>query len=87
MAIKQSLKHARSALKIGSLNSWSRNERIQLERWSPLLYFIDGLSGWRTNDKRALVALIKAKVAKREKKYVTLMQKHKTFQESLERLT
>ncbi len=85
-AIKESLKYVRRALKIGSLKGWSQNERIQLERWSPLLYSIDGLSGWRQKDKRALVALIKAKAAKREKKYVALLQKHNAFQRSLERL-
>ncbi len=76
-------KYALSALGITGLSKWSNNERLQFERWSPLLVLIGDLPEWSNKDKNRLIEIIKAKAAKREKRFVALMQKHNRFREFL----
>jgi len=75
-----------SALEITDFGRWSKSDRLQFERLCPLLALIEDLSRWSKNEKKGLIVIIKSKGAKREKKYVALMQKHKKLQAALARL-
>jgi len=86
-ALMNSRKYLLSALEITGLNKWSDNERFQFERWCPLLALIRDLSDWSKRDKDRLTGIIKAKAAKREKRFIALMQRHEKFQKALTKLT
>jgi len=67
----------REALNLGDLKSWTSPERLQFERWSPLLAAIPDLPDWTMAEKQNLVRLIRSKAWKREKSYVDLLQRHR----------
>ena len=76
-ALTVSKRAVMNALNIGDLKSWTTSERLQFERWSPLLASIPDLSDWRTAEKQNLVRLVRSKAGKREKSYVGLLQRHR----------
>jgi hypothetical protein len=76
-ALAASKRAVRNALNIRDLRSWTTPERLQFERWSPLLASIPDLSDWRMAEKQNLVRLIRSKAGKREKSYVGLLQRHR----------
>jgi len=76
-ALAVSKRSVRNALNIGDLKSWTAPERLQFERWSPLLASIPDLSDWRAAEKQNLVRLVRSKAGKREKSYVGLLQRHR----------
>ncbi|UCE66029.1 MAG: hypothetical protein JSU85_14440 [Candidatus Zixiibacteriota bacterium] len=82
-ALRYAKKYALSSLGITGLSKWTDNERLQFERWSPLLVLIRDLREWSKNDKNLLIEIIRAKAAKREKRFVAIMQKHNRFREFL----
>jgi len=86
-ALTVSKRSVREALNIGDLKSWTVPERLQFERWSPLLASIPDLSDWRMAEKQNLVRLIRSKAGKREKSYVGLLQKNHRLLAALADLT
>jgi hypothetical protein len=86
-ALRSFGKYVLSALGVTDYGQWSVNERLQFERLCPLLALIGDLPEWRKGEKNRLIEIIKAKGARREKRFVSLMQKHKRFREALEILT
>jgi len=60
-AVRAALRRVARALGTGDADRWPDNERQALVAWAPLVARIPGLSRWPTADKRALVAVIRAK--------------------------
>ncbi len=58
------------------LKSWTAAERLQFERFAPLLTLIKDISSWNKNDRGDLIAVIRAKAATKEIEYVHRLQKH-----------
>lgn len=70
-------RNVRKALGNLVLSRWTRSERLQFERWCPLIGMIPDLSGWKQRDKRDLLRLIKSRGGLREREYVRRLQSHK----------
>jgi hypothetical protein len=65
------------------LGSWTAIEKIQFDRFAPLLTLIKDLPNWDTNDKADLISVIKAKAALRESEYILRLAQHKKFEKAL----
>jgi len=76
---------ARKALGI-RLSTLTHDERLMFDRWSPLLACIPGIARWPAADRRALVAVIRAKAGQRESDYVKLIDAHVRLRTALRRL-
>ena len=79
------IEDARKALGI-RLSTLTRDERLMFDRWSPLLACIPGIARWPAADRRALVAVIRAKAGQRESDYVKLIDAHVRLRTALRRL-
>jgi hypothetical protein len=69
---------ARVAQRLGvrSLRGWTRSERLWWRRWAPLLAAIPGLARWTPRERRALVAIVRAKGGRAESTYAHLFDAH-----------
>lgn len=74
-------------LGLRSFRGMSAGERLAWERWAPLVAVLPGLSRWSPADRRALVAVIRAKGGRRESEYVTRLDAHAPLRRSLVRLS
>jgi hypothetical protein len=72
-------------LNIRNTGSWSAGEREQLRRLAPVFGLIPELDRWSPGEKRALVAIIRAKAAPSERHYARLMARHSRLQAGLRR--
>ncbi len=63
--------------------SWTPGERLAFERWAPLVTVLPGLARWSPAQKRALLAVIRAKGSRRESDYVRLLDKHRRLRSAL----
>ena len=81
-AFEAMLQHAQAALGI-TYRDWTPLEKLQLERFSAILFLIKDLERWNDSEKNAMVDIIKAKSAKTEKGYIGLLQAHHRFKEAL----
>jgi hypothetical protein len=52
---------ARKLLAVRSHAGWSQGERLAWERWAPLVLILPGVRRWSSAQRRALVAVIRAK--------------------------
>jgi hypothetical protein len=66
--------------------SWSRGERLAWERWSPLVLVLPGVRRWSAAERRALVAVIRAKGGPRESEFVARFDGHRRLREAVRRL-
>jgi hypothetical protein len=66
-----------------ALRGWSAGERLAFERWAPLVTLLPGLAGWSAADRRALLAVIRAKGGPRESDYVRLLDRHRPLRRAL----
>jgi len=53
----------KQALGIGRLSGWTKSERLQFERWCPLLYSFRDLAEWSQKEKRGILTIIKSKAS------------------------
>ncbi len=65
------------------LKNWTAAERLQFERFAPLLTLIKDISSWNRNDKDDLIATIRAKAATKEIEYVHRLQRHHRLESAL----
>jgi len=65
-------------LQIKSMKNWSRTERKWFKRFCPVLTATNP-GQWSTGDRKALVALIRAKSAKSELGFARMLNKHRAF--------
>jgi hypothetical protein len=79
------LQHAQTALEI-TYRDWTPPEKLQLERFSAILYLIKDLARWNDSEKNAMIDIIKAKSAKTEKRYIGLLQAHHRLKDALAKI-
>jgi hypothetical protein len=66
-----------------SFAGWSRNEHIAWSRWAPLLLLAEGVEHWSPAERRAAVAVVRAKGGRRESDYVALFDRHRKLRAAL----
>jgi hypothetical protein len=76
-------REARQILGAGDLQGWSRHEKTAFERWAPLVLLVRDLDRWAPADRRALVAVIRAKGGRRESDYVQAFDGHARLRQAL----
>jgi hypothetical protein len=64
---------------------WSAEEQRGFGLFAPLLAQVDGLAGWRDDEKRALVDLVRARWAPLEREYVNRLRIHDRLRDALAR--
>jgi len=65
------------------LSGWSRGERLAFRRWAPLVSILPGVARWRPAEKRALLAVVKAKGGRRESDFVRLFDAHEKLRRAV----
>jgi hypothetical protein len=73
------------SLGVRNARSWSTDERLWLERLAPVLACLD-VARWTAAERRALVAVIRAKGGRRESDYVRLFDGHRRLRREMQRL-
>jgi len=90
-ASRACLAEARALLGLGgragsaALRPWTLGERQALQRWAPLVLLL-GVERWTAADRRALVAVIRAKGSLRESDFVTLFDRHRRLRAAITRM-
>ncbi len=69
-------REAAALLRGGPAAGWSAPERQAFERWAPLVLLLPGVARWSPAEKRALVAVIRAKGGRRETEFVHAFDAH-----------
>ncbi|MHC4844845.1 MAG: hypothetical protein ACYTCU_01650 [Planctomycetota bacterium] len=77
---------ARDLLGLRSLRGWDAGERLTLQRWAPLIAVLPGVSRWSAADKKALVAVVRAKGGRRESDFVRRFDAHKRLRRAVVKL-
>ena len=67
-------------------NGWTPSERLAFRRWAPLVSILPGVAGWTQAEKRALLAVIRAKGGRRESDFVRLFDAHRKLRKAVEAL-
>ena len=67
---------AAARLGAGPTSAWTRGERLAFGRWAPLVLLLPGLERWSAAERRALVAVIRAKGGRRESEFVRRFDAH-----------
>jgi hypothetical protein len=65
---------------------WTAPERLAFRRWAPLVSILPGVKGWRSSEKRALTAVIRAKGGRRESDFVRLFDAHRKLRRAVSAL-
>jgi hypothetical protein len=68
---------------VRSIAGWSAGERIAWKRWAPLLLLLEGVESWSPAERRAAVAVVRAKGGRRETEYVALFDRHRKLRSAL----
>lgn len=63
-------REAAELLGVRSVRSFSPGERLAWRRWGPLILILPGIKRWPKADQKALVAVVRAKGARRESDYL-----------------
>lgn len=66
-----------------SLETWKVSERWAFSNFALVLSLVPGLARWTHEEKRSLLAIIRAKAGPSETRYLRLLQKHPQLRESL----
>jgi hypothetical protein len=74
---------ARDLLGLRSLSGWSEGERLAFRRWAPLVAILPGLERWTAAEKRAVLAVIRAKGGRRESDFVRLFDAHRPLRRAV----
>ncbi len=77
---------AQELLNVHSYRRFSNAERLVWNWWAPLVMCIPNITRWRNTDKRALVALIRAKSNRSELKYLRHFNAHTRLRNALQQL-
>jgi len=86
-ATRTCAREAAELLGVPSLNGFAPGERIAWDRWAPLVRILPGVTRWSASDKRALVAVVRAKGGTRESDFVSLFDRHAPLRRAILRLT
>jgi hypothetical protein len=83
-----------SKMRRAATKALARTLRVNPKTWNPhaqwafgnfavVLALVPGVARWTPNDKRALIAVIRAKAGSDESKYLRLLQRHETLRDAL----
>ena len=67
---------AAARLGLGPARDWSAGERLAFARWAPLVLLLPGLARWSPAERRAALAVIRAKGGTRESEFVRRFDAH-----------
>jgi hypothetical protein len=73
-------------LGLRSLRGFTSGERLAWERWAPLVACLPGVERWTPAERRALVAIIRAKGGPRESDFVRRFDAHPRLRHAIRRL-
>lgn len=73
-------------LGFGGLGRLAPSERLAFERWAPLIDLIPDVERWRAAEKRAAVAVLRAKGGRHESDFVRLFDAHSRLRRGILRL-
>ena len=79
-------REAARLLGLRSFSGFTPGERLAWERWAPLVVNLPGLPKWTAVEKKALVAVVRAKGGQRESDFVLLFNRHRGLQRALGRM-
>ncbi len=79
-------REAAALLGVRSLRGWSAGERLAWRRWAPLVMALPGVARWSRDNRKALVAVIRAKGGRRESDFVRAFDRHRPLRRALRRL-
>jgi hypothetical protein len=65
---------------------WTAGERLAFERWSPLVACLGGVERWSKAERRALLAVMRAKGGQRESEFVRRFDAHSKLRAALRKL-
>lgn len=85
-AVRESAARVGRVLGVGSARAWPREERRAFARLSLVAALVPDLARWPAPDKRALVAVMRAKGGASELTYARRLDRHGRFRRSLEAL-
>jgi len=85
-ALAECSSEAQRVLGVPSLRGWSADQRLAWARWSPLVLAIDDLDEWDDDERKALVAIVRAKGGRRESEFVSRVDSHLKLTSALLRL-
>jgi hypothetical protein len=77
---------AMQLLGVRSQKRWSAGERLAWRRWSPLILILPGIERWSAVEKRALVAVVRAKGGRRESDFVLQFDRHRKLRRAVTKL-
>jgi hypothetical protein len=83
LAERAAFDHARTALGVGDVDGWPEDERRAFVQLSPLLTLVSDLERWSTIDRRSAVALMRAKGAAREQRFLDALRSHRRLRAAL----
>jgi hypothetical protein len=69
-------REAAELLRVDPRDGFSAGERLAWRRWAPLVLSLPGVERWTSSEKRALVAVIRAKGGGRESDFVLAFDRH-----------
>jgi hypothetical protein len=75
--VRAAARDAARLLGARAMRAWTPAERLAWERWSPLVMCLPGVAGWPVEDRRALVAVVRAKGGPRESDFVGRFDAHR----------
>jgi len=78
-AVRRLASRVASDLGVERRDRWTGEERSGFERYAPLVGLIPDLAGWRKAERRALVRLMLAKYAARERDYIAMLRRNERF--------
>ncbi|MCB0333202.1 MAG: hypothetical protein KDD55_06855 [Bdellovibrionales bacterium] len=82
-ARKASVAHVEKMLGVTKKSTWPLSEQNSFDDLSLLVALIPRLSRWSKSEKEKLVAVMRSKGSKSEKRYIDLLTKHARFRDAL----
>ncbi len=79
-------REAARLLGVRSMSRFTRGERLAWRRWSPLILILPGVERWSREDRRNLVAIVRAKGGRHESDYVLRIDRHRRLRRAIRRL-
>jgi len=76
-AVRECERRVAARLGVRSLARWTAGERLWWRRWAPMLDAIAGIDRWTADERRRLVAVVRAKGGRRESDFAKLFDGHR----------
>ena len=83
LADRECAREAMELLGVRSQKGWSAGEQLAWRRWSPLILILPGVKRWTAAEKKALVAVVRAKGGRRESDFALQFDRHRKLRRAL----